>query len=81
MWWNTDEAVQRLEAFWRSWEASRLDAGLGTSAWWINHADPHMTVLLSLDGPFGGSADETNPGEPLPYEQPPTGLFPPDRQP
>jgi hypothetical protein len=42
-WWTVDEAVQRIEALWRSWEASRLDAGLGISAWWIttpNHTWP-----------------------------------------
>ncbi|ROQ60380.1 uncharacterized protein DUF4913 [Rathayibacter sp. PhB152] len=30
-WWIIDEAVRRIEALWRSWEASRLDAGLGIS--------------------------------------------------
>jgi hypothetical protein len=80
VWWTTDEAVQRLEALWRSWEASRLDAGLGMSTWWINHAEPHMTALLSPDGPFTGSTDENLPGDPLPYSPPPDGLFAPDKQ-
>ncbi|MCJ1697872.1 DUF4913 domain-containing protein [Rathayibacter caricis] len=80
-WWSVDEAVQRVEALWRSWEASRLDAGLGMSTWWINHAEPHMSALLSLDGPFTGATDETQPGEPLPYEKPPEGLFEPDKTP
>jgi hypothetical protein len=80
-WWTIDEALQRLEALWRGWEASRQDAGIGTSAWWLNHADPHMAVLLSVDGPFAGSQDETEPGDPLPYLRPPAMLFPPDKQP
>ena len=80
-WWNTDEAVQRLETLWRGWEAARLDPGLGTSAWWINHAAPHMTALLATDGPFSDSKDENQVGDPLPYQQPPAHLFPPDRQP
>ncbi|KSU51585.1 DUF4913 domain-containing protein [Microbacterium enclense] len=80
-WWNTDEAVQRLETLWRGWEAARLDPGLGTSAWWINHAAPHMTALLAVDGPFADSRDENQVGEPLPYERPPEHLFPPDKQP
>jgi hypothetical protein len=80
-WWDNDEALQRLTALWRGWEAARQDPALGTSAWWINHADPHTSVLLSLDGPFAGSQDETLPGEPLPYSRPPRGLFDPDRQP
>lgn len=53
-WWNTDEAVQRLETLWRGWEAARLDPGLCTSAWWINHAAPHTTALLAVDGPTRG---------------------------
>jgi len=80
-WWNTDEAVQRLETLWRSWEAARLDPGLGMSTWWINHVGPQMTVLLSPDGPFGDSKDENEVGDPLPYNRPPEHLFPPDKQP
>lgn len=79
-WWTVDEAVQRIEALWRGWEASRLDAGLGTSAWWINHAEPHMGALLATDGPFAGSTDENLPGEPLPYSDPPGGMFDSDKQ-
>lgn len=80
-WWNVDEAVQRLEALWRSWEVARLDPGTGISTWWINHAEPHMTVLLSTDGPFAGSTDENSVGDPLPYRPPPVGIYAPDTQP
>jgi hypothetical protein len=80
-WWDNDEAVQRLTVLWRGWEAARQHPGLGTSAWCINHADPHMSTLLSADGPFAGMQDENLPGEPLPYKRPPAALFGPDRQP
>lgn len=81
-WWNYDEAVIRLEALWRSWEALRLDPATGMSVWWRDHADHHMNVLLSSDGPFaavGEGADRVNTnekGQPLPYEAPPAGMFP-----
>jgi hypothetical protein len=89
-WWENDGAIQRLTVLWRGWEAARQDPGLGTSAWWINHAVPHMSALLSVphmsallstDGPFAGAQDENLPGQPLPYKRPPDALFEADRQP
>jgi hypothetical protein len=77
-WWTVDEAVQRLEALWRSWEVARLDPGVGMSSWWLNHATPHMTALLAQDGPFAGATDENDVGAPLPYQRPPQGRFAPD---
>lgn len=54
-WWRHVEAVSRLEAMWRTWEALRHDAVFGMSVWWRDHADPHLAVLLSRDGgPFAG---------------------------
>lgn len=78
-WWRYDEAVIRLEALWRAWEHLRLDPALGMSIWWRDHADHHMPILMSEDGPFA-SAPETPEnrcklGEPLPYEPPPEGMF------
>ena len=80
-WWESKEAQQRIEALWRAWEAARADPKAGMSAWWINHCDPHMNVLLSSDGPFADSTDENRIGEALPYEPPVEGAFPPDLQP
>jgi len=80
-WWESKEAQQRIEALWRAWEAARADPKAGMSAWWINHCDPHMSVLLSPDGPFADSTDENRIGEALPYEAPVEGAFPPDLQP
>ncbi|WP_019925543.1 DUF4913 domain-containing protein [Nocardia sp. BMG111209] len=52
-WWRHDEAVLRLFALWRAYEALRRDdTGLGLSQWWLQHADPHMRILLAVDGPF-----------------------------
>lgn len=82
-WWEYEEAITRLEALWRAWEHLRLDPATGMSVWWRDHADHHMPVLLDPDGPFSDAtegADNTNRrGDPLPYVEPPTGLFPDER--
>lgn len=78
-WWESDEAVQRLEAIWRAWEVARVERPPAMSAWWLNHADAHMRELLAVDGPFAGSTDENNLGDALPYEPPPEGMFAPDQ--
>ncbi|MBO9553831.1 DUF4913 domain-containing protein [Cellulomonas sp.] len=78
-WWRSEEAVVRLEALWRSWEALRLDAATGMSEWFRDHADYHMGVLLDPDGPFAGAtgdADTCRRGDPLPYAAPPEAMFP-----
>ncbi|WP_435298465.1 DUF4913 domain-containing protein [Timonella sp. A28] len=79
-WWKYGEAVVRLEALWRTWEHLRLDTIIGMSVWYRDHADYHMSVLMNPEGPFA-AADPNDPknqcrrGEPLPYENPPAGLF------
>lgn len=78
-WWNSVEAMLRLESQWRMWEEARKNPA-DLSAWMINHLDVHMRVLLAVDGPFATSTDENRPGEPLPYEPPPAGMFPSDQQ-
>ena len=75
-WWRYPEAVMRLDALWRSWEALRLDPALGISVWMRDHADHHLAVLMSSDGPFLKSKDSNDHGEDLPYTAPPEGLFP-----
>lgn len=77
-WWRHGEAISRLEALWRAWEDLRRDGKTGMSSWWRDHADHHMQILLSTDGPFKGcSVDKGhNPRlEPLPCIPPPVGLF------
>lgn len=78
-WWKHEEAIGRLEALWRAWEFLRLEGSTGMSVWWRDHADHHMGVLLSADGPFkgckpvmGGHATKL---KALPCEEPPDGLF------
>lgn len=75
-WWEHPEALARIDALWRAWEHLRLDGATGSSAWWIEHADHHMPILMSPEGPFAKSEDSNRAGEPLPYEAPPAGLFP-----
>ncbi|MEU2201687.1 DUF4913 domain-containing protein [Isoptericola sp. NPDC019482] len=78
-WWKHEEAVIRLEALWRSWEHLRQDAATGMSVWWRDHADHHMGILMSPDGPFAaaeGDANSNKLGDPLPYIPPPEGMFP-----
>lgn len=77
-WWKHSEAISRGEAHWRAWQFLRLDATTGMSVWWRDHADHHMAVLFSADGPFKGcSPDDGHRSKlvPLPCEEPPAGLF------
>jgi Domain of unknown function (DUF4913) len=67
-----------LEALWRSWEHLRLDPATGISVWFRDHADHHMTILLSADGPFKGCSPDKGDSQrldPLPLTEPPTGMF------
>lgn len=77
-WWRHGEAISRLEALWRAWEDLRRDGKSGMSSWWREHADHHMPILLSTEGPFKGCSVEKghNPRlDPLPCTPPPAGLF------
>lgn len=74
-WWESAEAIIRLDAIWRAWETLRLDAGTGLSVWLKDHADYHLAILMSPTGPFRNSEDSAKITEPLPYEAPPAGLF------
>ena len=59
-WWRYPEAISRLDALWRAWEALRLEPTFGMSTWWRDHADHHMRMLMAPDGP---------------YTPPPAGMF------
>jgi hypothetical protein len=74
-WWMHPEAVARLDALWRAWEHFRHDPATGMSVWWRDHADHHMSVLLSPIGPFAKTSGTTDPGDPLPYAPPPPALY------
>lgn len=82
-WWESREAVIRLEALWRAWEFLRRDPTTGMSVWFRDHADHHMGVLFDPDGPFAGATsadDRCGYGEPLPYVSPPDGMFVSERE-
>jgi hypothetical protein len=51
-WREHAEAIGRLEALWRSWEALRLDPGMCMATWLTNYLDPQLAVLLGRGGPF-----------------------------
>ena len=77
-WWRHAEAIARLEALWRAWEHLRLDPATGMSVWFRDHADHHMAVLLSADGPFKGCKPKEGHGgrlDALPLTPPPDDLF------
>lgn len=79
-WWRYPEAIARLDALWRAWEHLRLDPTTGMSVWFRDHAEHHLGVLMSPEGPFAGVEEtpenRSKKGEKLPYTQPPEGLFP-----
>lgn len=80
-WWRYPEAVNRLDVLWRAWEQMRREPGSSMSGWWRDHADHHMSILLSATGPFaarGSNYAKAKADEPLPYEAPPEGLFTPE---
>lgn len=52
-WWMHPEAVARIEALWRTWEHYRQDGTTGMSAWWRDHADHHMGVLIARRARLG----------------------------
>lgn len=79
-WWENAEAVYRIDSLWRSWEALRLDAAIGSSTWLRDHMDYHMRVLTSSGGPFADEDTRHRPKDgPLPHERPPEGMFPDER--
>ena len=84
-WWAHAEALSRLEALWRTWEAARLDPLQGIAVWYRDFADPQLLVLFSPAGPFAQcTADRHSPDRPLPTIPAPDGHWDddePDGQP
>lgn len=79
-WYKHPEALIRMEAIWRAWEHLRLEPALGVSTWWLNHADPHMRILMDKEGPFKKCAYDGHktPGRDrtaLPHKTPEAGIF------
>lgn len=61
-WWDHPEAVLRLDALWRTWEAAALDPVRGVADWLRDYLDPGLSVLLSAAGPFGGCREGIHAG-------------------
>ena len=60
-WWEHPEAVARLDALWRAWEAARIEGGSGMSYWWTMHFDSHFAVLSDdTRGPFAACKDQVH---------------------
>ena len=79
-WYKHPEALIRVEAIWRAWEHLRLEPALGISTWWLNHADPHMRVLMDKGGPFkkcafDGHKTPVRDRTALPHTTPEAGIF------
>jgi hypothetical protein len=70
-----------METIWRAWEHLRMEPALGLSTWWLNHADPHMRVLMDKKGRFkkcaydGHKPARTSALSALPHIPPEEGLF------
>ncbi|MEV0332895.1 DUF4913 domain-containing protein [Nocardia sp. NPDC050717] len=75
-WWRHPGAVVRLHALWQSWEYCRRVGACGISQWLLDHADPHVRVLLSSSGPFQHCSGEHGhrDTEPLPVAELPTDV-------
>jgi hypothetical protein len=56
-WWDHPEAVLRLDAMWRTWEAAALDPVRGIAVWIRDYLDPNLAVLFSPAGPFADCGD------------------------
>jgi len=75
-WWAHAEALSRLEALWRSWEAARLDPVRGMALWYRDVLDPQLAVLLATGGPFAQcTPDRHSPLRALPTEPAPPGYW------
>jgi hypothetical protein len=59
-WWQHAEAISRLTALWQAWEVHRLDLGTGISAWYRDHLDHHLPILLGTRGPFYQCSEDTH---------------------
>ncbi|WP_330766996.1 DUF4913 domain-containing protein [Rhodococcus sp. M8-35] len=56
-WWAYPEVVARLTALYQAWEEARAsDSMSAMSAWWIQHLEPHLRIILDGDtGPMANA--------------------------
>lgn len=63
-WYLHAEAVSRLDALWRAYEAMRVGDPTGMAVWWRDYADPIMSALTSDSGTFQGCDHRQNRHQP-----------------
>ena len=51
-WWQHGEAISRLTSLWHAWEVLRLQPGTGIAAWYRDHLDHQLPILMGARGPF-----------------------------
>ena len=77
-WFEHPEAVARLWAMALAYSTlveAEDAAADGASTWWLQHADPHLAVLMNKDtGPFSQCIRDHRPTSGLPWIEPPTGV-------
>jgi hypothetical protein len=75
-WWDHAEAITRLEALWRSWEALIRDPALGMATWLTQYLDPQLPQLMGNRGPFARCSDERHESaKPMRTDPPPEGWW------
>ncbi|CDZ90194.1 DUF4913 domain-containing protein [Rhodococcus ruber] len=74
-WWAYPEVVARLTALHQAWEEARAsDSMSAMSAWWVQHLEPHLRIILDSDtGPMANAKSDrsfmgwpTMPADPVP---------------
>jgi Domain of unknown function (DUF4913) len=76
-WWAHPEAIVRLTALWRTWEAARASEEESAMAEWLRSCfDALNPVLLADDGPFAScSPDRHSEQKPMPLTSAPPGYW------
>lgn len=76
-WWAHSEAIVRLTALWRTWEAARASEEESGMADWLRTCfDTINPVLLAADGPFAScTADRHSEQTPMPLVGAPAGFW------
>ena len=78
-WFDHPEAVARLWAMALAYSTlveAEDAAADGASTWWLQHADPHLAVLMNKDtGPFSQCIRDHRPTTGLPWMDPSAGVM------